>query len=1458
MKKGTQGVQGVEDLLLASGYQPRGLLGTGGMARVIEVIRESDGRTFAAKILGGGSATLSEPEGLARFKREFANLKRIRHPGVVRAIDFIHTAGRPPIIVMELVAGTPLRQCLDSPMPWRRATWIAIDVLDALQAVHAVDLVHRDVTPGNIMLVHNDSERPRACIIDFGISFDESAPLITQTGKLLGTPHFIAPERTYASGRFDHRADIYSVGALLYNMLTGTPPFSNLNQHALLAAHQHTPIAPLPGDLGVPEALAVIIHIAMAKSPDARFPTAGLMWRALQASLTAPPEGQSASVRRTRKLSLSAAPDTPGYRPGRITPEAGRRYIRLLKDAEGSLRQYAWPEWATEEQRDSTLKAVSTRGLPLRTRRLGQPIEVDWMCAGCGGVRQLSLLALGHLEYCEYCGGRQPTAVFRPLREPLSPLSEGLFDPTSGDKRWQQSDFTLELRAGEQEPLAVAGREGCSLFVPDHGVSALRLRLAHHNGVALFKPLIRVERADTRLDIESGASVWLKPEEVQEISLGSIDPTELPLDVVVGIGGPEHADILCRLQLRANPTPQHVAISIGESRGTTGDRFVFQPGDPIAVKFVSDTPLPDITCESTFQFGTGEDAIVIALTPTSSGGPVCRWDGQLPHTIPGFQNGPGRLALRFGVCLEPVEFDVLLESSEPDQGLDPTALIETSRIAHERPSALGAEPTTTGVTGNALRISGLRIPVETVLKDGGLEWTVPTLVAGLRCRHELLIQNTGEGAVVLRGGRCVQPHDRAPVPWLELESSTDGWPLVLGREQEVELHLWVTPPPDSARSEPLVVQLEFDVEGATRPDAVLMLIARIHRQRIHPAPLIIDMGTSAIRFFTQHRGRLRALACDISGSPVESSYEIPAVCQILKARATAEYLAPAGHAGRAALEDMLTRDAGLHVDVRTGFESTSGGVGGPLDTKPIFLETPEGARPYVARGSDLIDILLRAGWRAVCERYRLVIKSIVLVHPSGYNHLHLARLFGLLNGFAPDVDLHLGPGDATAWALARPSEENELIVLDVGRRTTRITHFRRDDGRWALGRAKGIELGGQKFGDALLRQVFESESASPAQSTSIPPWRHRTRDGGSLFVEPGPNSGPPQFHGPLPPWLARLSGEAHSPQRHLRPVLEAPATARGEAALEILRAACQRAAAEPGWADAPGRSEALAPFIPLVDWVDRDGVSVRPTAGDCARITRQISRSRLLNGPLLDELIGDVRDVTADIDPTAPILLAGRGHHGSVLAERLGAETGRRVELREPMDIARGADRWLRDPRRVDDAPPDVLEFSVCTLDGTLMIPSGTPVRAAVAYRPITTGSVHLRCTDGDVGLAEMSAALDLRSLVRRGGVRPDEQGFAFPRIALKIWVEPRHAEGRSELRMQPVELEHWTAERLEEALKQHRERAPRMPRVADRFEGNQPLRQWIEGNSVLMLEGEVELGDAQTLGTCPVVTHRL
>jgi serine/threonine protein kinase len=257
-------------------YQVHALLGAGGMCVVYRAEDLRSGSQVALKVLPVERAKNTELA--ARFQREAAAGKRISHLNVCSISDSGTLKDGSLYLVMELLDGEPLdRQLTRGRIPLERAVDIAQQILRGLGAAHQLGMTHRDVKPDNVMLVGE-----RAKLVDFGIaSNDRAAFKLTAAGLAFGTPEYISPEMAMGLAT-DPRADLYSVGVVLFQMVTGRLPFEAKDHNALLRAHiEKPPPSARSFNSRVPPALDAVIKRALAKLPEERFPTADAMVEAL-------------------------------------------------------------------------------------------------------------------------------------------------------------------------------------------------------------------------------------------------------------------------------------------------------------------------------------------------------------------------------------------------------------------------------------------------------------------------------------------------------------------------------------------------------------------------------------------------------------------------------------------------------------------------------------------------------------------------------------------------------------------------------------------------------------------------------------------------------------------------------------------------------------------------------------------------------------------------------------------------------------------------------------------------------------------------------------------------------------------------------------------------------------------------------------------------------------------------
>lgn len=262
-------------------YRVVAKLGRGGMAEVYKADQPSLGRYVAIKVLH--SHLIDDEDFIGRFSREAKAIGRLRHPNIVQAFEF-NGAGETYYLAMEYIDGPSLkdeiraRKAAGQPFNLKEIGRIFGALCSAIDYAHARNMVHRDLKPANVMI----NEEGQIVLTDFGIARVVGATQYTQTGALSGTPAYMSPEQGRGE-RGDKRSDIYSLGIMLYEMVTGTVPFDADTPFAVIMKHISEPLPrPSQVDPNIPEAVEHVILKAMAKEPDDRYQSAGEMAQALR------------------------------------------------------------------------------------------------------------------------------------------------------------------------------------------------------------------------------------------------------------------------------------------------------------------------------------------------------------------------------------------------------------------------------------------------------------------------------------------------------------------------------------------------------------------------------------------------------------------------------------------------------------------------------------------------------------------------------------------------------------------------------------------------------------------------------------------------------------------------------------------------------------------------------------------------------------------------------------------------------------------------------------------------------------------------------------------------------------------------------------------------------------------------------------------------------------------------
>ncbi len=260
-------------------YRVDAKLGEGGMGVVYKAHDSLLQRSVAIKTL---TPALLGADGVRRFLREAQSSASLNHPHIVSIFDVVEEGGS-FAIVMELVEGKTLRELL--PLPIDRLIEITTQILQGLEYAHAQGIVHRDIKPENIVIAADGIAK----LMDFGLARSEGRSRLTQTGLIVGTVSYLAPEQALG-GQVDGRSDLYSLGAVLYEAVTGHPPFASEDPISVITQHINVPpVAPHWHNPAVPQGLETVILKLLAKDPLRRYQTAREVLEALTSVRTATP-----------------------------------------------------------------------------------------------------------------------------------------------------------------------------------------------------------------------------------------------------------------------------------------------------------------------------------------------------------------------------------------------------------------------------------------------------------------------------------------------------------------------------------------------------------------------------------------------------------------------------------------------------------------------------------------------------------------------------------------------------------------------------------------------------------------------------------------------------------------------------------------------------------------------------------------------------------------------------------------------------------------------------------------------------------------------------------------------------------------------------------------------------------------------------------------------------------------
>jgi serine/threonine protein kinase/ketosteroid isomerase-like protein len=406
-------------------YEIVAQLGAGGMGAVYRARRVLIGDEVAVKVLH--AKFVDDDTLVERFRREARAAAQLQHPNVVTIHDYGEARGREGFayIVMELVRGESLRDLLrrEGKFDARRAVSLMRDVCAGVGAAHRRGIVHRDLKPDNVIVIPADEDNPseRVKVVDFGIAKlrDMAADnTLTAAGAMVGTPFYMSPEQCKGES-LDSRADVYSLGAMLYEMLAGTPPFNAPTLTGIIIQHITHPPPPIPQDAGVPPLLQAVIERALSKDSDKRQGDAGELSREIQSAINATNATNATGITNatnatggaSTKAGEAAHPTDPIFpataRPAHVTPTPTTPTpqtptANVAPPPSTDVEAARAAQTSTQPPPQQTLAQTPPRhAQPLPPRKKSRaPLFIGLLVlliAGIGGLAVVGLIILGNI-----------------------------------------------------------------------------------------------------------------------------------------------------------------------------------------------------------------------------------------------------------------------------------------------------------------------------------------------------------------------------------------------------------------------------------------------------------------------------------------------------------------------------------------------------------------------------------------------------------------------------------------------------------------------------------------------------------------------------------------------------------------------------------------------------------------------------------------------------------------------------------------------------------------------------------------------------------------------------------------------------------------------------------------------------------------------------------------------------
>lgn len=434
-------------------YKVLGKIGEGGMATVYRAHHQLLDEPRALKVI---NPELARDElFVKRFKNEAINTRKLQHPNAVRVDDLDIAEDGRPFIAMEMVGGEPLKDLIQrtGPIPYTQVVQIASQVCEALGAAHELGLTHRDIKPDNIVLLRGRDLKLVVKILDFGIaSLKESrggdSNALTGTGVVIGTPDYMSPEQAMGQRgeEIDGRSDIYSLGIVMYRMLTGELPFkANTTMEMILHHIQDVPPPPqeLKPQLGIPASISAIVMKALEKNRDNRFATAPAMGTALRLAMASSVRAVAVPSPVLATVKTEPAPAAPPPAPA-IAPKAAPSPPRPASPPVMAPKPQAPPPRAVSPPRPAPAMRPLIR--PVRQQKRFPLYKT------AAGVAVLAVMALGAMRLMR--------------RQPMAPE---LKPPESAPGTSASLKSTQRSKSTAKKSAAPAGRSSSSLTTSSPG-----------------------------------------------------------------------------------------------------------------------------------------------------------------------------------------------------------------------------------------------------------------------------------------------------------------------------------------------------------------------------------------------------------------------------------------------------------------------------------------------------------------------------------------------------------------------------------------------------------------------------------------------------------------------------------------------------------------------------------------------------------------------------------------------------------------------------------------------------------------------------------------------------------------------------------------------------------------------------------------------------------------------------